>query len=324
MNRIRIAQYGLGPIGLETLKTANERSWAEVVAGVDIDPAKKGRSLGDLIGDASLNVPVTESLETDVDVVSHTTGSRVSGVMSQLRTLIEKGCNIVSTCEELSYPLDAAARAELDELAIRHGVSVVGTGVNPGFAMDKLPLTVSAVCRTVRSIEVIRIVDASRRREPLQRKVGAGKTEEEFHAAVEAGTLKHMGLVESLHLLADGLGLELEHVTDELLEPVMAGAPVTTQYLQVEAGKVAGVHQRVEARSKSGVELSLDLRMYVGANDPVDRVIIKGTPDLDVRIDGGIHGDVATAAMVVNLMPRVVAARPGFLPMDDLPVSWRE
>lgn len=324
MSRIRIAQYGLGPIGLETLKTARERTWAEVVAGVDIDPAKQGKSLGELIGDPSLNVAITESLTTDVDVVSHTTGSRVSAVMSQLRTLIEKGCNIVSTCEELAYPLHGGARAELDELSKRHGVSVVGTGVNPGFAMDKLPLTISAVCRTVRSVEVIRVVDASKRREPLQRKVGAGKTVAQFHDAVQAGTLKHMGLVESLHLLVDGLGLELEHVTEELLEPVMADDLVVTPYLRVEAGSVAGVHQRVEARSRSGVALSLDLRMYVGAKDPVDRVIIKGSPDLDLRLDGGIHGDVATAAMVVNLMPRIVAARPGFLTMDDLPVSWRE
>ncbi len=323
MSRIKIAQFGLGPIGLETLKTAAERSWAEVVAGVDIDPAKQGRTLGDLIGDPSLNVPITKSLETDVDVVCHTTGSRVSAVMPQLKALIEKGCNIVSTCEELAYPLDEAQRNEIDALAKKHGVSVVGTGVNPGFAMDKLPLTISAVCRKVTSVEVIRIVDASKRREPLQRKVGAGKTQAEFDEAVKAGTLKHMGLVESLYLLAKGLGLELEHVTDELLEPVMADSTVTTQYLQVEAGKVAGVHQRVEARSASGVELSLDLRMYVGAKNPVDRVIIKGSPELDLRVDGGIHGDVATAAMVVNLMPRIVEARPGFLTMDDLPVSWR-
>jgi hypothetical protein len=255
-------------------------------------------------------------------VVCHSTGSRLRDVTGQLTALLERGCHVVSTCEELAFPLDREVREQLQHVARAANVALLGTGVNPGFVMDKLPLTLTAVCQDVRSVEIVRIQNASTRREPLQRKVGAGMSTGEFRAAVDAGTIKHMGLKESLILVGAGLGVEFDSVSEETIEPIVADRVITTPYLTVQPGQVAGVHQTISGKGR--IDVSLELRMYVGAEAvAADKVSIKGVPDLEMTIKDGVHGDRATAAMVVNAIPRIVQARHGVLTMDDIAVSFR-
>ena len=320
---ITVAQYGIGPIGAEIARLLLTKPWIKVVAAVDIDPAKIGKDLGDVIGlGRQVGVKVTPELQTKADVVTHSTGSRLREVSAQLKSLLERGSHVVSTCEELSFPLDRALREELQQTARAKQVTLLGTGVNPGFVMDKLPLTITAVCQEVKSVEIIRIQNASTRREPLQRKVGASMTAAQFRAAVDAGKIKHMGLRESLMLVGSGLGVEFESVSDEKIEPIIADREIVTQYLKVAPGQVAGVHQTIFGKGR--INVSLELRMYVGAEAvAADRVIVKGVPDVEMVIKDGVHGDRATAAMVVNSIPRVVQARSGVLTMDDIPVSFR-
>ena len=318
-----VAQYGIGPIGAEIARLLLTKPWVRLVAAVDIDPQKIGKDLGEVIGlGRTTGLKVTAALQGNPEVVCHSTGSRLREVSGQLEDLLGRGCHVVSTCEELSFPLDAAVRATLQQIAQSKHVTLLGTGVNPGFVMDKLPLTLTAVCQSIKSVDIIRIQNASTRREPLQRKVGAGMSVAEFRAAVEAGKIKHMGLRESLMLVGSGLGVEFEQVSGEKIEPIVAQREVVTQYLKVAPGQVAGVHQTIDGKGK--IDVRLELRMYVGAEDvAADRVIVKGVPDLELEIKGGVHGDRATAAMVVNAIPRVVKARPGVLTMDDIPVSYR-
>lgn len=320
---ITVAQYGIGPIGAEIARLLLTKPWIKVVGAVDIDPNKIGKDLGEVIGlGRSVGVPVTAELQGKPDVVCHSTGSRLREVDGQLKSLLERGCHVVSTCEELSFPLDEKVREELQHVARSANVTLLGTGVNPGFVMDKLPLTITSVCQEVKSVEIIRIQNASTRREPLQRKVGAGMTVDEFRAAVGAGRIKHMGLKESLMMVGNGLGVEFDSVTDEVIEPIVADREIVTQYLKVAPGQVAGVHQTIYGKGR--INVSLELRMYVGAEAvAADRVVVKGVPDIDMEIKGGVYGDRATAAMVVNSIPRVVQARCGVLTMDDIPVSFR-
>ncbi len=326
MNPIRpiaVAQYGIGPIGAEIARLLLTKPWIKVVAAVDIDPQKIGKDLGEVIGlGKTTGVKVTAQLDGKPEVVCHSTGSRLRDVAPQLKELLGRGCHVVSTCEELSFPLDQAIRGDLQQVARAKNVGLIGTGVNPGFVMDKLPLTLTSVCQSIQSVDIIRIQNASTRREPLQRKVGAGMSPAEFRAAVASGKIKHMGLRESLMLVGNSLGVEFEQVSDEKIEPIVADRQVVTQYLKVMPGQVAGVHQTIEGRGK--INVRLELRMYVGAEDvAADRVIVRGVPDVEMEIKGGVHGDRATAAMVVNAIPRVVSARPGVLTMDDISISFR-
>lgn len=326
MNQIQpitVTQYGIGPIGAEIARLLLTKPWVKLVGAVDIDPHKIGKDLGEVIGlGRSIGVMVTPDIETRSDVVCHSTGSRLRDVAGQLASLLGRGSHVVSTCEELSFPLDGEVREQLQHVARAHNVALLGTGVNPGFVMDKLPLTITSVCQELKSVEIIRIQNASTRREPLQRKVGAGMTVDEFRAAVGAGRIKHMGLKESLIMVGNGLGVEFESVTAETIEPLIADRVITTQYLEVQPGQVAGVHQTIYGKGR--IDVSLELRMYVGAEAvAADKVIVRGVPDVEMTIKDGVHGDRATAAMVVNSIPRIMQARPGVLTMDDIPISFR-
>jgi 2,4-diaminopentanoate dehydrogenase len=320
---ITVAQYGIGPIGAEIARLLLTKPWVRLTGAIDIDPDKIGKDVGEVIGlGRTIGVPVTAELEGKPDVVCHSTGSRLREVAGQLESLLSRGCHVVSTCEELSFPLDGEIREQLQHVARAANVTLLGTGVNPGFVMDKLPLTITSVCQEVKSVEIIRIQNASTRREPLQRKVGAGMSTDEFRAAVGAGRIKHMGLRESLILVGNGLGIEFDSVSEETIEPIVADREVTTQYLKVAPGQVAGVHQTIYGKGR--IDVSLELRMYVGAEDvAADKVIVRGVPDVEMTIKDGVHGDRATAAMVVNSIPRIMQARPGVLTMDDIPISFR-
>jgi 2,4-diaminopentanoate dehydrogenase len=323
---IRVVCYGLGPIGLGIARLAAHRGGIAVVGAIDVDPQLAGRDLGELLGGDILDVPISgEAAGTlasaNPDVVLHATSSSLARVADQLALIAETGASVVSTCEELSYPWTAQPQlaAELDAVARRKGVALLGTGVNPGYAMDALPLMLTAPCAAVRSIRVLRVVDAARRRGPLQRKVGAGLTPEEFEAKVRAGAVRHVGLPESLHMLATRLDWRLDRV-DDTIGAVVADRAIATEFTQVAPGQVAGVRQVARGFVGEREVLNLELRMYVGAPDPQDIVEIDGDPPVRMTIAGGLQGDVATAAIVVNAVPSVLRATPGLASMADIPL----
>ncbi|MGQ9456698.1 MAG: NAD(P)H-dependent amine dehydrogenase family protein [Anaerolineae bacterium] len=325
---IRVLQFGLGPIGQGLARLALERPGLSLVGAVDIAPEFAGRDLGEVLGlERPLNVPVwgdaAQALaEARPEVVLHATGSHLPSVKEQLLALMEAGAHVVSTCEELSYPfyrypdlsreLDAAARAR--------GVALLGTGVNPGFVMDKLVATLLGACQRVDRVEVLRVVDAAGRRGPLQRKVGAGMSVEEFQALAQTGQIGHVGLPESAHMLADVLGLARDREVTEEIRPKVATKEVKTQFVHVLPGQVTGVDQTARVLVEGEERVRLHLEMYVGAETPVDAVRVEGVPPLSMRIEGGVHGDLATAAVVVNCVPLVRTLAPGLRTMLDVPI----
>jgi hypothetical protein len=327
VRKIRAVQFGCGPIGCSIAKLASKRPDIELVGAIDIDENKVGRDLGEVL-DLGRTLGVAISNDADAvlsqakpNIVLHTTSSSFQKVYKQLTTIIKAGANIVSTTEELSFPWRAepTLASEIDKLAKEYKVTVLATGINPGFAMDTWPLVMTAVCQEVKKVRVARIQDASTRRLPFQKKIGAGCTPEEFKRLVDAGTLRHVGIAESIAMIAAGLGWDLDDIRDEI-EPVIAENEVRSQYLTVKPGQAAGVKQ-VGRGIKGGAELvTLDFQAYLGAKESYDAVYITGTPDMEVVVKGGIHGDVATAAIVINSIRRVIAAPPGLTTMKDLPL----
>ena len=259
--------------------------------------------------------------KTSPDAVLHATGSNLKNIFPQLENIIKHGVNIVSTNEELSYPYrrQPALAAEIDKLARSNQVTVLGTGVNPGFVMDAWPLFMTGVCQNVTRVKAVRIQDASSRRIPFQKKIGAGRSPAEFNKLVEAGTLRHVGLPESIAMIAAGLGWEMDDIT-ETIEPVMLDTEVSSDFVTVRPGQAAGVRQVGYGLKGGEKAIIMDFQAYIGARESYDAVYITGTPDMEVVIKGGTHGDIATAAMAVNAVPRVVDAPPGLVTMKDLPI----
>jgi 4-hydroxy-tetrahydrodipicolinate reductase len=321
--QIKIAQFGLGPIGIETLKLAAAKPWAEIEGGIDIAPEKVGRDLGDLAGMKSLHglrvVRSVAELPRQPDLVFHTAVSRFRAAFEQIEPLARRGISVVSSCEELVFPQlrESALAAKLDRICRNAGARVVGTGVNPGFVMDVLPLCLTGVSREVRAIHIQRVVNASRRREPLQRKIGSGLAPEEFRGLFRAGKAGHAGLKESLALIAHSLGWKLARIT-ESGDAVVAKRTIRTRFLEVRQGQTCGLHQRAEGRVEGKIRITLDLKMYLDAEDPRDAIQIEGEPPMDLVIKGGTAGDEATVAALVNTAARLLAAPPGLLLMTDL------
>jgi len=325
--KVRAVQYGCGPIGCSVVKFASQRSDIEIVGAVDIDESVVGRDLAEVAGlGKKLGVSISDEADavlsqTKPDVVFLTTVSSLKIAYPQLEKCIKAGVNVVSSCEELSYPYreEPQLSAELDKLAKANNVTVLATGVNPGFLMDAWPLFMTGVCQQVKQIRAVRIQDASTRRGPFQKKIGAGCTDEQFKERVAAGTLRHVGLAESVAMIASGLGWELDEIATSI-EPVVAKVRVKTNFVTVEAGQIAGVRQVGRGIRAEKELITLEFEASVGAPQPYDAVYITGVPNMEVTIKGGTHGDISTAAMIVNSVHRVVQALPGLVTMKDLPV----
>jgi 4-hydroxy-tetrahydrodipicolinate reductase len=323
-----VVQFGIGPIGQSCLKTIlSKPDHLNLVGVIDIDPEKVGKDVGNIIGmDAPVGVTVSANAEavlteTRPDVVVHTTSSFLGRMYDQLILCARHGASVVSSTEELSWPYDRHPEValELDRVAKENGVTILGTGVNPGYAMDALALMATGVCNEVRSITINREVDAGLRRLPLQQKVGAGISEREFAQKKATGMFGHIGLVESIHMVAAGLGWNVDRI-EEHLDPVISTKEVVTPFLTVHEGDVAGIHHHAYGYDGDELLLTLDLKMFVGAENPRDAVTVDGDPPIDLVIQGGIFGDTATVATLINGIPQVFDAAPGLKTVKDVPL----
>ena len=323
--RIKIAQFGLGPIGIETLKLAATKPWAEIVGGIDIDPAKTGRPLAEITGDGSLRgVSVHRTVEELIakekpDVIFHTAVSKITDAYAQIEPIVRQGISVVSSCEELLFPQlrEPELAVKLDQACKAGGARALGTGVNPGFVMDVLPVCLTGVCRNVRAIHVQRVVNASARRGPLQKKIGSGLQPAEFERRFAEGKAGHAGLKDSAALIAHCLGWKFTSLS-ETGKAVVAHHDIRTPHVEVRKGQCCGLHQHAEAKVNGQVRLTLDLKMYLDAPNPYDACQIEGEPPLNLVLNGGVAGDGATVAALVNAAPRILKAPPGLLLMTDI------
>ena len=307
----RVVLCGMGAIGTEILVYLMKRSH-EVVAVVDNNPEKVGRTVAELTG-LPLAIRVSSSIRElpleNADVAIFSTKSRVSEILDDITYAATKGVDVVTTSEEMAYPAYAGASfvSALDKVANDNEVTIVGVGVNPGFVMDWVPALVASATRSPTSIHVIRSVDISRRRRLLQAKSGVGHTRAKFEKEVSDGTIGHLGLVESAHLIALSLGKPLEGLKNGVF-PVVGSEDY-----------VMGVRQFAEGRAGDCL-VRLDLEMSMTSAD-FDVVEVKGDPEIKLRFEKGVFGDSATVALTVHAAERVGRARAGLITVLDLPLS---
>ncbi|MGB2864539.1 MAG: hypothetical protein WBC05_14520 [Sedimentisphaerales bacterium] len=322
---INIVQVGIGPLGQKIIRFAVERVCFNIVGAVDPAPDKAGRELGDLCGIESLGITVTDNLNEAIktkpaEVALVTTVSSIVSLEKQIVELANDKLNIVSTCEELFFPwkTNPEVAGRIDEICRQNGVACVGTGVNPGYLMDLLPTVLTGLCQDVRKVEVWRVQDASVRRIPFQQKIGAGLTLEEFEVKRKAGTLRHVGLPESVDLIAERLGWKLDRNT-ESLEPVIAESQIDTGYKPITKGMACGVQQVGRGFVGEQEVITLNFRAAVGEPESYDQVHIDGEPEIKSRISGGVNGDIATCAMTLNAVRSILQTSPGLKTMGQIP-----
>jgi len=317
----RVTLVGLGAIGREVLKALLDKSSVRVVAVVD--PAFAGQDAGLAAGLGKLGIAVVgrflEGLMIPSDVAVVLTTSGTAEILPLIEQAASRGLHVVSSCEDLAYAElatpDLADR--IDSAAKKGGITVLGTGVNPGFVMDRLPLALIGACVSVRSVSVERVVDAAKRRGPLRAKVGAGLSVEAFTAGVASRRFGHRGLPESCALLGTGLGLMFDDIRSTI-EPVVSTEAAPRR--GIGAGLVAGLRQTAVGVLGGREIVRLDLEMSVDAPDPHDRIRVDGDPPLDMLLAGGTHGDRGTVATVINAIPAVLAAPRGLRHVTDLPL----
>ena len=325
---IKVVIYGVGALGSRIVRALAKRKEIEFVGAIT-RRSNLGKDLGEVAGlDRKLGVAITNEVdkllsEVDADIVVHTTSSYLKDVYPQLEKCIKAGLDVVSTTEELSYPYRKYPELSksLDELAKKHGVAVLGTGINPGFLMDTLPVVLTAPCEEVKSIEVTRMMYSGNRRIPYQKKIGTGLTKEEFNRMISEGKITgHVGLYESIAMIAAALGWDIDDIVELPPEPVICTEEVTTSYTTVKVGQVAGLKSVAYATKNGEKIITLNFISHANVKEPYDEVKIEGTPNLTMRILGGVHGDIGTVSMVVNSIPKVLKADPGLYTMIDLPV----
>jgi len=321
--------YGVGAVGSRIARFLLEKEGIEIVGTIDVARDKVGKDLGDVLEIGKrLGVVVSNDVKAVLeracaDVVVHATSSFLHDVYPQIAQVAEHGVNVVSTCEELSYPYLAAPELakKLHALGLKYGVSFLGTGINPGFLMDTLVITLTGVCQRVDNIKVTRVMNAATRRVPFQKKIGAGLTLSEFRKKMKEKVITgHVGLEQSIGMIADALGWELDKIEVDTVEPVIAKKDVRSEAIRVKKGQAAGLRQHARGVLKKKAVITLDFQAYIGAGEEYDSIVIEGVPSINQKITPCVHGDLGTVAVIVNSIPKVINAPPGLLTMKDLPI----
>jgi len=335
-----VIQVGLGPMGKIIAKLLINRKNVNLKGVVDIDPQLIGKKLSEILNiEQALNIIIESDLDIllsreKVDVVIIATSSSLEKVAPIIKQVIKARSHVISICEELSYPFQYHPKIseELDTLAKSKNITVIGTGINPGYLMDLLPIVITAPCQNVGSIKVTRMINSAKRRESFQRKIGTGLTPEEFQQKIsEKEITGHVGLAQSIQMIIRALGIEYDEIIEFPPKEIITEKEFTTSYGEnVLKGYVCGLESKVIAKKKGKEVVMLDFIAYVGEHEEYDSIIVDGIPYIHHKIIGGVHGDIGTSAMVVNLIPKVIEANSGLLTMIDLPVPcnteniWKE
>lgn len=330
MDKVKVGIYGVGYIGRLLAKELLRRGY-EIVVAIDVDPNKVGKDLGELIGCDKIGVkisnkPKLELTKNKPDVVLHATGSYLNQVYEQIATIVKCKANVISTCETLAFPYyryPSLARS-LDELARRNSVRILGSGVNPGFIFDSLIILLTAVCSEVKYIHAVRSLDASKRRISFIKKIGVGLSPKEFHDKLKKGEITgHVGYAESMFLIANALNIMLDNI-EERQEPIITEQEVSFKNFKIEKGKVIGLRGTSVGYKDNREIIKLEFIAYLGAKD-YEKIVIDGTPSMEWVNNKGIHGDIATVSMLVNLIPTIFKLEPGLRTMNDvILVSYKQ
>lgn len=330
----RIAVCGLGTIGSQVARLLLEhRQGIALVGAASKDESQIGRPLHEVLGTAAGDGPVVaDSVDALIaehpDAIVLATGSFLPDVVDDVLACARAGVNLVSPCEELAYPYtrDPATAAAIDEAARTGGATILGSGVNPGFIFDTLVATATGVCWDIQAIRGRRVVDTIEFGQNIHLRLGIGFTPDEFDEGHANGTIAgHVGFPESIQIVCERLGVQLDRPVEEKFEPLVAETPAPTKYGQVDAGRTEGFVQRatgvVGGEDFIRFELLLHLRPREAGYEPADTFEIDGRHPVRLTVNPGMDAVLATSAELVNSLPGLIRAEPGLKTVKDLPAA---
>lgn len=322
---IKVVLCGVGPIGQYVAREVFNRNGIRLIGVCDINQRKIGKDIGEICGIGPIDLKVTKELDSILpkcDLVIITTFSSIEKIYPQIEEAVRLKKFVVTTCEELSFPLytNSNLSKKIDQLALDNNVGVLSTGVNPGFLMDSLPIFLTTMCLDVKKIIVGRFQNASLRRIPFQRKIGVGNTLEQFRERVREGSIKHVGFPESIYMIASKLNWKIDKIKEDV-SPIVTERMIENDTFIVEPGKVSGIKQVAKGSIDGEERIVLEMQASLEYENPRDEIWIKGKPDIHSIIEGGINGDIATVAAVINSIPQVLKAKPGLRNMNDIALT---
>jgi len=318
MHKIKVVQVGFGSLGVAFFKTLVDHKKIKVVGIIDTDPNKIGKDAGFLTAGKKNGVRILKDLQNlrvrpDLAVV--TTTSKIREAYGQIYQILKQRISVITTCEELVYPkkLHQKIAKKIDLLAKRNRVVVLGVGVNPGFVMDSLVITLSTLCSKIKKISVTRVVNLAKRRKTLQNKMLVGMTATEFRK--NKTKIGHVGLKESAQMIADSLNIKLN--LKNSITPILAETAISSNGINIKPKRICGIKHTLCGKKSNSKFLEMSLLMYVGAKD-CDMIKIEGEPPIQIKTNG-INGDKATISLLLNYIPKVLKSRPGLRTVNELP-----
>ena len=334
-DNVKVSIWGFGALGRGMAEVLLRKQGGDIVGVCDVHPDRVGKSVFDLLGIARngrKDVIIQEDIAKVVtrgsaDVVLLATDSYTRKAFDKIKLIVELGINVISTAEEMAYPKakEPELALELDRLAKANGVSVLGTGINPGLIMDLLVILMTGACTDVEFIQAERVNSLSPFGPAVMEEQGVGITPEAFQEQSKSGHLAgHVGFNESVNMICDAIGWKLDKAVEQTMEPIVSKVPRKTKYAEVKPGDVAGCTMKGfgTVNGKLAVEMihPQQIEPQLEGTDTGDYVVIKGTPNVNLANKPEIPGGIGTIAMCINMIPQVINARPGLHTMIDLPV----
>lgn len=333
MRNVQVALWGFGAMGSGIARVLMNRKGVELTGVCDTAPDKAGRSIYALLGeergerpDAVVTDDIHALLSRRPDLCVVATNSFVKDVFEKVRLVCEHKVNVLTIAEEMSWPWAQSPELseKMDAIAKENGVSILGTGINPGMMMDLLAVCLSGCMTNVSHVRCERVNSLSPFGKAVMDEQGIGITTEDFDEGVRNGTLAgHVGFAESSGMIARALGFSLDTFKQQML-PIVTEVDRKSPYGFAARGHVAGVNMTAQAEEQGVEKISLihpqQIEPQLGGVDTGDYITLQGEPPVSMAIKPEVDGGKGTIAMACNMLPFVVAARPGLLSMLDLPV----
>jgi 4-hydroxy-tetrahydrodipicolinate reductase len=330
-SKLKVAVLGTGQMGSGIVRLLLRKQGVELVGVYGRRADRAGVDVGEAIGlDGKMGVALSADLSEMLssakpDVAIQATCSRVEQAADEIKIAVRGGANVISIAEEMAYPsYEAPGLAEeIHKLAVENKVTVVGTGINPGFVLDLLVITLTGVCYSVETITAKRINDLSPYGPSVLKTQGVGITPEAFRKGVADGSVVgHFGFPESISMIAKVLGWKIDRI-EQTRDPIISKVHRETEFVKIEPGLTAGCTHTAKGYmdGKPVIHLIHPQQVHPHLEDVQtgDYIDIKGEPDVNFSSGPEIPGGIGTIALAVNMIPQVVTGPPGLKTMADLP-----